>query len=115
MRFHGPGMMFLGLAHLVCFGLLVAAIAFAIWLVARKRKGGEPGRHHLHHPGHPFDPGPPQGSSAQQILDERLAQGDIEIDDYLSRRAALAGERPNGTEYRAAPAPEAPEDPTANI
>lgn len=36
---------------------------------------------------------------AQRILDERLARGDIDIDEYLARSAALRGERPNGTHY----------------
>lgn len=36
---------------------------------------------------------------AQRILDERLARGEIDIDEYLARRAALNGERPNGTRY----------------
>lgn len=43
---------------------------------------------------------------AQRILDERLARGEIDIDEYLARRAALNGERPNGTQYR----PDEPSD-----
>lgn len=42
---------------------------------------------------------------AQRILDERLARGEIDIDEYLARRAALNGERPNGMRYR-------PDEPT---
>ncbi len=37
---------------------------------------------------------------AQRILDERMARGDISIDEYLARIAALRGERPNGMRYR---------------
>ncbi len=43
---------------------------------------------------------------AQHILDERLARGEIDIDEYLARSAALRGERPNGTQYR----PDEPSD-----
>ena len=43
---------------------------------------------------------------AQRILDERLARGEIGIDEYLARSAALRGERPNGTQYR----PDEPSD-----
>lgn len=67
---------------------------------------------------------PPDASSltaqAQQILDERLARGEIEVDDYLARRAALRGERLNGTEYRPdeptddGPPAEPPEEPMSS-
>ena len=43
---------------------------------------------------------------AQRILDERLARGEIGIDEYLARSAALRGERSNGTQYR----PDEPRD-----
>ncbi|MCA0251178.1 MAG: hypothetical protein LCH76_02585 [Actinobacteria bacterium] len=43
---------------------------------------------------------------AQRILDERLARGEIGIDEYLARSAALRGDRPNGTQYR----PDEPSD-----
>lgn len=36
---------------------------------------------------------------AQRILDERMARGEIGIDEYLDRSAALRGERPNGSRY----------------
>lgn len=42
---------------------------------------------------------------AQRILDERLARGEIGVDEYLARSAALRGERPNGVPYR-------PDEPT---
>jgi putative membrane protein len=116
-------MMFLGLAHLIVLKvLLLAAIALVVWLVVRKRRAGQPHLYGHHHPGHAGPPATP----AAQLLDERLARGEIDVEDYLSRRAALAGERPNGTEYRPAPearrSHEAPaadepaeEDPTASI
>lgn len=42
----------------------------------------------------------PSGTGAQEILDERLARGQIDLPDYLARSAALRGEWANGTEYR---------------
>jgi len=44
----------------------------------------------------------PSGMAAQEILDERLARGLVELPDYLARSAALRGEWANGTEYRPA-------------
>ncbi|MDQ7991877.1 MAG: hypothetical protein AAGC63_07330 [Propionicimonas sp.] len=43
---------------------------------------------------------PPTGAAAQQILDDRLARGRIDVQDYLVRTAALRGEWANGMEYR---------------
>jgi len=42
----------------------------------------------------------PSGIAAQEILDERLARGQVDLPDYLARSAALRGEWANGTEYR---------------
>lgn len=42
---------------------------------------------------------PPRGAAAQQILDERLARSQIDVGDYLLRKAALRSEWVNGMEY----------------
>ena len=55
------------------WGLVIAAIA---WLVRAGRLGASSG-------------GAAKG--AQELLDERLAAGDLSIDEYERRRAALAG------------------------
>jgi putative membrane protein len=54
-------------------------------------------RHQEGHPtGYPAPPAPGQipGSAANplHILDERLARGDIDVEDYTHRRAILRGE-----------------------
>ena len=36
---------------------------------------------------------------AMQLLDDRLARGDIDIEDYLNRRAAMLGEVPQPNEW----------------
>ncbi len=94
----------LSIAFLVLLVLVVAGLV--LWLVKRRQTAkGQPGAHpHPHwQPGAP--PGPPPGPqppvNALQILDERLARGDVEVDDYLTRRAALLGDHPaNGTEFQ---------------
>ena len=111
---HAPfhsGLMFWNFGSMLLLALAVALLV--LWLL--KRKGG-PRHHSAHHPG--WQPGPPPfppqpSSSALQILEERLARGDIDVDDYLSRRSALLGDRPNGTEFNPGGPPEAPEAPRA--
>ena len=92
-----------GFPHMIV-GMMSAAILFALFaalvLLAVKlaKKKGWIGRHH-HDPHHhgpnpePGAPNPPQTGppDAQQILDERLARGEIEVDDYRIRRDALSG------------------------
>ena len=83
-----------GLALFVAFMVGLLALALGI---ARKKGWGprwKPGPGPGHGPHH--EPGaPPHGSpgpwEAQRILDERLARGEIEIDDYKARRDALTG------------------------
>ncbi len=90
--------------------LLAVAVAALVWWLLRRRKATKdrPGFRPQPHwqpgagPGpHPGPPTPQPPLTAVQILDERLARGDIEVDDYLTRRAALTGDRPaNGTEFQ---------------
>ncbi|MGB4628765.1 MAG: hypothetical protein WBH64_04795, partial [Propionicimonas sp.] len=103
---HMPISPVFGLMHGIGCLLFLAAIAVVIWMIIKKKKGQWPPQHH--HPGHVPPPPEATASNAFQILDERLARGEIEVDDYLSRRAALSGDRPNGAEYRPDPAPQPP-------
>lgn len=106
---HFPGFMPWTM-NLGCLLLLALAIALLVFWLVKRRNGDFPkgAHHHGWHPTPPpFAPQPP--SAALQVLDERLARGDIDVDDYLTRRAALLGDRPNGSEFR--PAPPAPEQP----
>ena len=82
----GGGNMLFGIfgfiGTLVLLGLITL---FVIYLVKRsKGMAGTPsGFGHPHH----RPPMPP----AVQILDERLARGEIEVEDYMTRKAALLG------------------------
>lgn len=38
------------------------------------------------------DPRPPRAPSAKAVLDDRLARGDIDVEDYHARREALGTE-----------------------
>lgn len=111
---HFPGGMFwfwqLGMMAL----LLVGVVLLVLWLLKRRQAGPagftpppwQPGHHPGHHAGGPAAPPmPPQPGDALRILDERLARGDIDVDDYLTRRAALTGDRPNGTVFSPSPDP----------
>ena len=84
--FNGGNMlygMFGFIGTLVLLGLLAL---FVIYLIKRsKGKAGKPGG--FGHPQHHNPPMPP----AVQILDERLARGEIEVEDYMTRKAALLG------------------------
>jgi len=86
---------------LVFIGLVIALVVYLV----RRNKTVQPG-----HPGQPSHrpPMPP----AVQVLDERLASGDIEIEDYLNRKAALLGDVPKPAEWT--PTPAAPENPAPN-
>lgn len=108
------------LGPLLAAGLLVllaiAVAALVWWLVSRRRAKAHPGPGNpprwqpgpAPHPGPPPAPRPP--ANAVQILDERLARGDIDVDDYLTRRAALLGDRPpNGAEFHHGPAGSPPD------
>jgi uncharacterized membrane protein len=97
----------LGLAGFVGTLMLIAIIAAVIIYLVKRKKGtlGTPG-FPLRHPGLP---------PAMQILDDRLARGDIDIEDYLNRKAALLGEVPKPNEWTPAPDPTqtATDQPTA--
>jgi len=103
-RFPGPDN-FMGW-HLVAglagfFGtlLLITLITvLVVFLVRRNRQQPAPSGFQA--------PLPP----ALQLLDERLARGEIEIDDYLSRKAAMLGTPTQATEPMAWPTPG--QDPT---
>jgi len=93
--------------------LAIAATLLVLWLLKRRNGGHLHPQHAQHHgwqPGpQPFPPQPP--SNALQILEERLARGEIDVEDYLSRRAALLGDRPNGTEFNPGQQPPQPPEP----
>ena len=97
----GGGFGFLHLiAGLVGFALFVAIVLGLVALalgIARKKgwvprwkPGHGPGRGPRHEPG-ASPHGSPGPWEAVRILDERLARGEIEIDDYHARRNALDG------------------------
>lgn len=105
--------------HLGTMALLLAGTTLLVlWLLKRRKTGPQPAPFG-HGPWHPgphaatHGPAPVPPSDAVRILDERLARGDIDVDDYLTRRAALLGDRPNGTEFNPGPAPDAPPSGTA--
>ncbi len=63
----------MGLGSLLFLALIVTGI---VMLVRGPSAGSEPGR---------------EGSSARQILDERFARGEIDEEEYQSRKRAVAG------------------------
>ena len=102
----GQGLLF-GVAGFI-FTLLVIGLitAFVIFLVKRSKHGPGP------HPGHGRPPMQPGMPPAMQLLDERLARGEIEVPDYLERKAAMLGEHPRPTEWTATiPEPGAESEP----
>jgi putative membrane protein len=71
--------------------LLVLAIILIVRAIThRNRWAGHPGTAStMPAPPKGAPPGFPPGGSAEQILAERLARGDIDVDDYHRRLAAL--------------------------
>ena len=83
--FNGGHMLYGMLGFIGTLVLLGLLTLFVIYLVRRgKGTAGTPAGfgHAQHRP-----PMPP----AVQILDERLARGEIEVEDYMTRKAALLG------------------------
>jgi putative membrane protein len=54
--------------------VVVALIAVAVWITTRSPHAGSP---------------PRATTTAQELLADRLARGDIDVDDYQTRTAAL--------------------------
>jgi uncharacterized membrane protein len=84
--FGGGSMVFGFLGFIGTIVLLGLITLLVVYLVKRaKGKAGNPldfGHHHAYRA-----PMPP----AVQLLDERLARGEIEVEDYMTRKAALLG------------------------
>jgi uncharacterized membrane protein len=77
------GWVFMALGNIVIWGLI---IAFIIWLVQDLRT--RPRRHHI-----------ASGASAGEILDRRLATGEINVEEHQRLRASLgqaASAQPTG-------------------
>lgn len=89
---NGLGMAF-GIAGFVGTLVFLALIVVLVMYLIKRNKQGQPVG-----PG-PRSPLPP----AVQILDDRLARGDIDIEDYLHRKAALMGDVPKPTEWTPTP------------
>ncbi len=96
---------------LVVLALLTLLVVYLVKRAQGKKYGpagsGPMGHHAMHRP-----PMPP----ALQILDERLANGEIEVEDYMTRKAALLGSNgPVANEWSPQPStppkPEAPQPP----
>lgn len=75
-----------GLMMLVFFVFIVAVGVLLFSLMMRRRA-------HLHHGGSGVSGAstgaPGSGSAAMQLLDERLARGEIDAEDYKTRRGLL--------------------------
>jgi uncharacterized membrane protein len=109
----GSGMLF-GFLGFIGTLVVLALLTLLVVHLVKRAKGrtfgpggpGPMGHHAMHHP-----PMPP----ALQILDERLANGDIEVEDYMTRKAALLGSAgPAANEWTpqaTPPQPEAPKPP----
>ena len=76
-----------GIVMLVVCALFIGLIGLIVWLVVSSTR-----RHHGPPPQPHAGPSPVESAarpSALQILDERLARGEIEVDDYRARLEAL--------------------------
>lgn len=89
-HFPGPGMngsgMLFGMLGFIGTIVLLGLITLLVVFLVKRNKGGVGGHTGYGHPHH-RPPMPP----AVQILDERLARGEIEVEDYMTRKAALLG------------------------
>lgn len=78
----GYGLMF-GLGGFIVTLLVIAAIVLLIVALTKRDKNVVAGR--------PAPQPPVAVPPSQQILDDRLARGDISVADYQARKAALLG------------------------
>lgn len=108
----GGGSMMFGIFGFICTLVVLALLALLVIFLVKRSKGqmgtGGPRMHgHLHQPSMP---------PALQVLDERLARGEIEVEDYTTRKAALLGTAGPATNEWTPQQPEAPkpqdEDPS---
>lgn len=91
---------FLGfIGTLVVLGLLALLTYYLI-----KKSKGQTGPGRVGHHGHHRPPMPP----ALQILDERLARGEIEVEDYMTRKTALLGNADSAANEWTPPGPPPP-------
>jgi uncharacterized membrane protein len=98
----GAGLgLFYGFAGFTGTLVLIALVALLAVVIVRRRKGLPP----LQLPAALRRPQPAMVPSALQLLDERLAHGDIDITDYVSRRAALLGTTTPPSTWTPEPAP----------
>ena len=91
MRWHhfghgGDGMYWIGPI------MMIVLVALVVWLiVSLSRRPG--GRHEHWQHGGPWQP-PSRPASAEQLLADRLARGEIEVADYQARIDALRAKPP---------------------
>ena len=78
---YGNGIGSLGWLGMGVFGLLL--LGLIVWLVMRLLRGTTARTSH------------PTGDSAAEILDRRMANGDIDIPAWQAQRAALQGTQDN--------------------
>ncbi len=82
----GPGAFIFGVVIPV---VVVALVAYGVWELARSR-GPQPAVDGAAPAG-----GPVATGSARSILDERFARGEVDVDEYVRRRALLDGTVPS--------------------
>lgn len=99
----------LGFIGMIAFwGLIVWAVWYFVAGITGGSERRQPGPYTGRYPG-PY-PGPtPAGPGAKQLLDERLARGEIDADEYRRLRDLITGAdqgpTPDGTDQTASAAP----------
>ena len=83
MGWYGGGMGPLGWLAMVVFWLIL--LGLIVWLVVRLVPGSSGGATHA------------SGESPLEILDRRLARGEVDLETWQAQRAALIAARKNGT------------------
>jgi putative membrane protein len=83
MGWYGGGMGPLGFLAMGVFWLIL--LGLIVWLVVRLVPGSSGGTMH------------PAGESPLEILDRRLARGELDLETWQAQRAALIAGRKNGT------------------